>query len=84
MLGVEHKGSTVDITAEDNGVGIPAEHIDKIYQPFFRADRTSANRDGSGLGLAIVRQIVTLHGGEISYIGDEDGCKWRISLPTNE
>lgn len=84
MLGVAHKGSTVDITAADNGVGIPSEHIDKIYQPFFRADRTSANRDGSGLGLAIVRQIVTLHGGEISYIGDEDGCKWRISLPTNE
>lgn len=84
MLGVEHKGSKVDITAADNGVGIHAEHIDKIYQPFFRADRTSANRDGSGLGLAIVRQIVTLHGGEISYIGDDGGCKWRISLPTNE
>ncbi len=84
MLGVENKADSVEITVSDNGIGIPAEHIDELFQPFFRADRTSANRDGSGLGLAIVRQIVTLHGGEISYIGDEDGCKWRISLPTNE
>ena len=84
MLGVELNDKSVEITAADNGIGIPSEHIDKIYQPFFRADRTSANRDGSGLGLAIVRQIVTLHGGEVSYIGDDCGCKWLISLPTNE
>ena len=84
MIGVEDKSTSVEITVADNGIGIPAEHIDKIFQPFFRADSTSANRDGSGLGLAIVRQIVTLHGGEISYIGDEDGCTWLISLPTTE
>ena len=84
IFGVEHKDSAVDITIADNGIGIPSEHIDRIFRPFFRADSTSANRDGSGLGLAIVRQIITLHGGEISYIGDGDGCKWRITLPTNE
>ena len=84
MLGVENKADSVEITVSDNGIGIPAEHIDKIFQPFFRADRTSANCDGSGLGLAIVRQIVTLHGGDISYIGDNVGCEWLISLPTNK
>ena len=84
MLGVEHKDSAVEITVADNGIGIPAEHINKVFQPFFRADRTSANRDGSGLGLAIVRQIITLHGGQVSYIGDDGECKWLITLPTNE
>ena len=76
MLGVESKVDHVEITVSDNGIGIPAEHIDRIFQPFFRADTTSANRDGSGLGLAIVRQIVTLHGGEISYIGDGGGASF--------
>ena len=82
MIGVEDKSTSVEITVADNGIGIPAEHIDRIFQPFFRADSTSAKRDGSGLGLAIVRQIVTLHGGEISYIGDDGGCTWLIKLPT--
>ncbi|MBQ4311554.1 MAG: HAMP domain-containing histidine kinase, partial [Oscillospiraceae bacterium] len=84
MLGIENKAGRVEIMVADNGIGIPAEHIGKIFQPFFRADRNASNSDGSGLGLAIVRQIVTLHGGEISYIGDERGCKWLISLPTTE
>ena len=84
MLGIENKAGRVEIMVADNGIGIPVEHIGKIFQPFFRADRNASNSDGSGLGLAIVRQIVTLHGGEISYIGDESGCKWLISLPTTE
>ena len=84
MLGVENKNSSVEITVADNGIGIPVEHIDKIFQPFYRADRNASSSGGSGLGLAIVRQIVTLHGSEIFHIGDNGGCKWRISLPTSE
>ncbi len=61
MLGVENKNSSVEITVADNGIGIPAEHIDKIFQPFYRADRNASSSGGSGLGLAIVCQIVTLH-----------------------
>ena len=84
MLSVENKNSSVEITVADNGIGIPVEHIDKIFQPFYRADRNASSSGGSGLGLAIVRQIVTLHGSEIFHIGDNGGCKWRISLPTSE
>ena len=84
MLGVENKNSSVEITVADNGIGIPAEQIDKIFQPFYKADRNASNSGGSGLGLAIVCQIVTLHGGKTSHIGDDGGCKWRISLPTSE
>ena len=84
MIGVEDKESSVEITVADNGTGIPAEYTDKIFLPFFRADKASSNRDGSGLGLAIVRQIVTLHGGDISYTGDKGGCKWLIILPKDK
>ena len=84
MIGVEDKESSVEITVADNGTGIPAEYTDKIFLPFFRADKASSNRDGSGLGLAIVRQRGMLHGGDISYTGDKGGCKWLIILPKDK
>lgn len=84
MLGVEHRGKSVEITVADDGISIPAEHIDRIFQPFFRADRSASNSDGSGLGLAIVHRIITLHGGDISHIAEDGGCKWLITLPIDE
>jgi PAS domain S-box-containing protein len=54
----------VEIMVEDNGVGIPAEILPRLFQPFVRADNVSTK--GTGLGLNITRQIVELHGGEIS------------------
>lgn len=70
-------GKQVEITVADNGRGIPAEHKDKIFEPFYRADQESK---GSGLGLAIVKQIVEMHGGKIVLVPSE-GCKWIITLP---
>ncbi|MCR5249722.1 MAG: HAMP domain-containing histidine kinase [Lachnospiraceae bacterium] len=84
LIGVADKGSSVEITVADNGIGIPAEYTDKIFLPFFRADKASSKRDGSGLGLAIVRRIITLHAGDISYTGDKGGCRWLIILPLNK
>ena len=81
MISVEDKDSSVEITVADNGIGIPAEYTEKIFLQFFRADKASSNHDGSGLGLTIVRRIVTLHAGDISYTGDEGGCRWLIVLP---
>ncbi|HAW50679.1 TPA: hypothetical protein DCX16_07000 [bacterium] len=71
----------VHISVEDNGVGIPAEELDKIFNKFQRA-RTAANIEGTGLGLAIVKHFVNLHKGRIwveSEIGK--GTKFTISLP---
>jgi Osmosensitive K+ channel histidine kinase len=73
----------VNITIADNGIGIAEEDIDKIFQPFFRADKTSANQDGSGLGLAIVQKIITLHNGKITYAGNDSGCGWLICIPSD-
>ena len=70
-------GKQVEITVADNGRGIPSEHKDKIFEPFYRADQESK---GSGLGLAIVKQIVEMHGGKIVLVPSE-GCKWLITLP---
>ena len=56
----------VDLQVHDNGPGLPDELLEKVFEPYFRAE-TSRNRDtgGTGLGLAIARNLVQAHGGRI-------------------
>ncbi len=78
-LSIRGNEENVEIRISDNGSGIPKEHIDKIFTPFYRIE---TNSGGSGLGLAIVKRIVDLHNGEISYVsGDGTGCGFLIVIP---
>ncbi len=68
----------VNLVVQDTGEGIPREHLDKIFDPFF-----STKKKGTGLGLAIVKSIIEAHGGEIdveSEVGK--GTKFVVSLTT--
>jgi len=71
------------IEIKDKGIGIPAEHIDRIFERFYRADRSrSREAGGTGLGLSIVRHIALLHQGEVeaeSHTGE--GSTFRLKLP---
>lgn len=66
----------VQITVQDNGVGIPEEMRDKIFVPNFTTKST-----GAGLGLAMVRQIIESHQGEISYESKPGQTIFKIILP---
>ncbi len=67
---------------EDNGCGIPAENIDKIFQPFFS---TKGESRGTGLGLAIVEQIVKNYGGIIQVESQEGkGAMFRLLFPIQQ
>ena len=75
--------STVTIEVVDSGVGIPAEHLARIYDRFYRVDN-SRNRStgGSGLGLAITKELVLAHGGSIDVTSTVGvGTSFVISLP---
>ena len=65
------------ITVSDNGPGVAADIVDRIFSPFF-----TTKPQGSGLGLAIVRKIVDAHDGRIDVAGrPEGGTVFRVALP---
>lgn len=73
----------VTVRVEDQGIGIAPEDRERVFERFFKADRSRSRKyEGSGLGLAIVKQIVTLQGGEISVESRPGhGAAFVVSLP---
>jgi nitrogen-specific signal transduction histidine kinase/ActR/RegA family two-component response regulator len=77
-------GRYIDIAIQDQGVGIPAEHIEKIFDPYF-STKGKGTRKGTGLGLSISRSIIARNGGEItvcSRVGT--GTTFHVLLPASE
>jgi two-component system, OmpR family, phosphate regulon sensor histidine kinase PhoR len=81
---VGHKRGGRDlISIEDTGEGIPAEHLTRIFERFYRVDRArSRELGGTGLGLAIVKHLARAHGGEVSVRSTPNvGTTFTIELP---
>ena len=75
----------VEITVSDNGIGIPAVELDRIFERFYRVDyaRSRAN-GGTGLGLAIVKHIAAIHGGEVSVWSQVgQGSTFTLKIPAH-
>jgi two-component system OmpR family sensor kinase len=84
-LRAEPHGDRVRITIADSGPGIPAEHLPRIFDRFYKADASRAGTripSGSGLGLSIVRAIVQRHDGEVRvFNAPEGGAVFEFVLP---
>lgn len=80
-----HDGSSITITVADTGIGIPADCTDRIFERFFRADKSHSRKiGGTGLGLSIVKHGVLLHGGNIAVKSTEGcGTTFTLTLPKN-
>ena len=83
LVRLEVVGDRLDLSVCDEGVGIPAEEVERIFEPYFRGHVQPADCDGgSGLGLAIVQRIVERHAGAIrveTVVGK--GTTFFISIP---
>jgi len=71
------------ITVEDTGEGIPAQHLERLFERFYRVDRArSREMGGTGLGLAIVKHLALAHDGEVTVTSElGKGTKFTIELP---
>ena len=70
----------VEVAVRDTGHGIPAEELPRLFERFYRG---SARQPGTGLGLSIARNLVRLHGGDISVVSEVGrGSEFRLRLPS--
>ncbi len=84
-LRAEHIGASVQFSVSDQGVGIPARDLPRIFERFYRADKARSRQiGGTGLGLSIVKHIVQLHGGSVEATSElGQGTTIRVLLPVH-
>ncbi len=82
-IGISKPDSHFIIEVSDTGIGIPKEHLPRIFERFYRVDKTRSRKlGGTGLGLSIVKHIVIMHGGRIEVQSEAGrGSKFIITLP---
>lgn len=81
----ERRGDEVEIAVLDEGPGIEAEHLPRLWERFYRVDQArSRDAGGTGLGLAIVKHIAISHGGRVEVVSElGKGSRFVIILPIN-
>ena len=77
------RDGTATIVVEDDGPGLPAEELERVFEPFRRGERSrSRETGGAGLGLAITRNILRAHGGEVALANrPEGGLRAVVTIP---
>ena len=76
------KRPLLKLAVENTGSGIPAEHLARLFDRFYRVDASRQHLgDGAGLGLAITRSILRAHGGEVSVFSERGLTRFELQLP---
>ena len=82
FISLKSDGSFAEILVRNHGKNIPKEKLGRIFEQFFRVDSArSSGTGGAGLGLAIAKEIVDLHGGEISAGSENEIIEFKVKLP---
>ncbi|HEX3450756.1 MAG TPA: PAS domain S-box protein, partial [Isosphaeraceae bacterium] len=83
-LAALRRGDVVSVTVRDNGIGIPAESLPRIFDMFSQVDRSiERSTGGLGIGLALVKGLVEMHGGTVTAesAGPKKGTTFTVELP---
>jgi len=82
-INLDKKDNLMEFSFADNGIGVPTEMLERIFEQFFRTDESRSNKDGNGLGLYIVKHIIEEHQGFVQAFND-NGLKIVMTLPLRE
>ncbi|HEX9507924.1 MAG TPA: ATP-binding protein, partial [Myxococcales bacterium] len=82
-LTVHLEASQLHLSVDDTGIGIPADQLSRLFQPFEQiGNRAGGEHEGTGLGLALTKSLVELHGGSISVRSEVGkGSSFQVTLP---
>ena len=85
-INISQNDDFVKATFTDTGIGIPPESVDRVFERFYRVDKSRSRKiGGTGLGLSIVKHGVTLHGGTIGIKSNEgSGTEITVLLPKHK
>ncbi len=82
QLSAHRDDGHIRMTVADSGPGIPPEDLARVFERFYRVDKSRSRPGGTGLGLAIVKHLVELHGGRVTAENrPEGGAIFTITLP---
>lgn len=86
LIGFEVKSEKIQVFVKDTGVGIPPEHLNRIFERFFRVEKSrSKEMGGTGLGLAIVKHILEAHNTKVSVLSTVGkGSTFSFNLPIGQ
>jgi two-component system, OmpR family, phosphate regulon sensor histidine kinase PhoR len=85
VLAAARRNSSVVITVADSGPGIPPEDLTRVFERFYRVDKSRSRPGGTGLGLAIVKHLVELHGGKAAAENRRSGgAMFTVTIPIRE
>ncbi len=84
-LSAARRDGTIVITVADSGPGIPPDDLTRVFERFYRVDKSRSRPGGTGLGLAIVKHLVELHGGKVAAENaSSGGAVFTITLPAKD
>lgn len=86
LVSTRANGDMVEISVVDQGIGIPHEELDRIFERFYRVDPARhRSTGGTGLGLSIVKHVAATHGGDVRVWSSEgQGSTFTLSLPRSQ
>jgi signal transduction histidine kinase len=82
-VGLSVRNGTFEVSIADTGVGIPAENIEEVFEPFWQAEQTATRKTGgTGLGLSVTRKLARLLGGDVTVASKVGvGTTFLLTLP---
>lgn len=84
-ISVRRENGEALLSVQDNGIGIPPEHQEKIWKRFYQVDPSRSGNNGAGLGLSMVQQIAEIHGGYMTLESiPGKGSTFTLHLPLTE